>query len=172
MSSLYLLQGIFPTQRLNPGLPHCRQILYCLSHQGSLINHSVQFSSVQLLSRVRLFKTPWIELQIKTTMGCQLTHIRRAIIMMDNNSNNNGRESEKEYIHTHTHTHTHTHIYKTLCCILETNNIINQLYVNKIIIINNRKYMCWWGFGETGTLMHCWWNQEQRNQPCIPGHLT
>ena len=61
--------------------------------------------------------------------------------MMDNNSNNNGRESEKEYIHTHTHTH--THIYKTLCCILETNNIINQLYVNKIIIINNRKYMCW-----------------------------
>ena len=30
-----LLQGIFPTQGLNPGLPHCRQILYCLSHQGS-----------------------------------------------------------------------------------------------------------------------------------------
>jgi len=26
--------GIFPTQGLNPGLPHCRQILYCLSHQG------------------------------------------------------------------------------------------------------------------------------------------
>ena len=30
-----LLQGIFPIQRSNPGLPHCRQILYCLSHQGS-----------------------------------------------------------------------------------------------------------------------------------------
>ena len=30
-----LLQGIFPTQGLDPGLPHCRQILYCLSHQGS-----------------------------------------------------------------------------------------------------------------------------------------
>ena len=30
-----LLQGIFLTQRLNPGLPHCRQILYQLSHQGS-----------------------------------------------------------------------------------------------------------------------------------------
>ena len=29
------LQGIFPTQRLNPGVPHCRQILYCLRHQGS-----------------------------------------------------------------------------------------------------------------------------------------
>ena len=31
----FLLQGIFLTQGLNPGLPHCRQTLYCLSHQGS-----------------------------------------------------------------------------------------------------------------------------------------
>ena len=27
--------GIFPTQGLNPGLPHCRWILYQLSHKGS-----------------------------------------------------------------------------------------------------------------------------------------
>ena len=30
-----LLQGIFLTQGLNPGLLHCRQILCCLSHHGS-----------------------------------------------------------------------------------------------------------------------------------------
>ena len=30
-----LLQGIFPNQGLNSGLPHYRQILYGLSHQGS-----------------------------------------------------------------------------------------------------------------------------------------
>ena len=30
-----VLQGIFPTQGLNPGLPHGRQILYHLSQQGS-----------------------------------------------------------------------------------------------------------------------------------------
>ena len=30
-----LLQGIFPIQVSNPGLLHCRQILYHLSHQGS-----------------------------------------------------------------------------------------------------------------------------------------
>ena len=30
-----LLQGIFPTQGSNPGLPHCRQMLYRLSHQGN-----------------------------------------------------------------------------------------------------------------------------------------
>ena len=29
------LQGIFPTQGLNPGLLHCRQTLHHLSHQGS-----------------------------------------------------------------------------------------------------------------------------------------
>ena len=31
----FLLQGIFPTQGSNPGLPHCRQTLCHLSHQGS-----------------------------------------------------------------------------------------------------------------------------------------
>ena len=30
-----LLQGISPTQEANPGLPHCRRILYQLSYQGS-----------------------------------------------------------------------------------------------------------------------------------------
>ena len=32
----FLLQGIFPTQGWNLGLPHCWQTLYHLSHQGSL----------------------------------------------------------------------------------------------------------------------------------------
>ena len=35
VGSLSLLQGIFATLELNPGLPHCRQILYQLSYQGS-----------------------------------------------------------------------------------------------------------------------------------------
>ena len=35
VGSLSLLQGIFPTQGSNSGLPHCRQILYQLSHKGS-----------------------------------------------------------------------------------------------------------------------------------------
>ena len=35
VGSLSLLQGIFPTQRLNPGLLHCRLFLYQLSHKGS-----------------------------------------------------------------------------------------------------------------------------------------
>ena len=37
VGSCSVLQGIFSIQGLNPGLPHCRQILYPLSHQGSPI---------------------------------------------------------------------------------------------------------------------------------------
>ena len=47
---LSLLQGIFPTQGSNPGLPHCRQILCQLSHK---------WSEMKSLSRVWLFATRW-----------------------------------------------------------------------------------------------------------------
>ena len=40
-----LFQQIFPTQGSNPGLLHCRQILYCLSHQGSPIINDVSIFS-------------------------------------------------------------------------------------------------------------------------------
>ena len=38
VGSLSLLQGIFPTQGLNPCLPHCRQIFYQLSHKVAIIH--------------------------------------------------------------------------------------------------------------------------------------
>ena len=38
MGCHFPLQGIFPTQRSNPGLLHYRQIPYRLSHQGSLLH--------------------------------------------------------------------------------------------------------------------------------------
>ena len=58
---------IFPTQGSNPGLPHCRWILYHLSHQGSiqvvsLIKSQYSRQLLLLLSRfchVRLVATPW-----------------------------------------------------------------------------------------------------------------
>ena len=39
-----LLQGIFLTQGSNPGLLHCRWILYCLCHQGS---HNTKWNKVR-----------------------------------------------------------------------------------------------------------------------------
>ena len=37
VGSLSLLQGTFQTQGLNPGFPHCRHILYQMSHQEALL---------------------------------------------------------------------------------------------------------------------------------------
>ena len=45
-----LLQGIFPTQGSNPGLPYCRWILYQLSHQGSpLLPYCIEQLVLELL---------------------------------------------------------------------------------------------------------------------------
>ena len=42
----FLLQGIFLTQGSNPGLLHCRWILYWQSHQGSPLNHLITRKSL------------------------------------------------------------------------------------------------------------------------------
>ena len=48
VGSLFHLQGIVPIQVSNPGLLHCRQILYQMSHTGSpYISH--QFSHIVVL---------------------------------------------------------------------------------------------------------------------------
>ena len=63
-----LLQGIFPTQRLNPGLPHCRWILYQLSHQGGPmenLNASNDTLFFQLLFMWQNIKFPTANKQIK-----------------------------------------------------------------------------------------------------------
>ena len=43
-----LLQGIFPTQGSNPGLLHCRQILYHLSYQGSHLSYMLKHLKVKV----------------------------------------------------------------------------------------------------------------------------
>ena len=53
VGSLSLVQRIFPTQEWNRGLPHCRQILYQLSHQGS-----PQFAILGSMLKSRDFTLP------------------------------------------------------------------------------------------------------------------
>ena len=53
-----LLQGTFLTQALNSGLPHCRQVLYHLSHQGSS-NFKIQdikTGHLVIKTKVHMFK--------------------------------------------------------------------------------------------------------------------
>ena len=53
------LQGIFPAQGSNPGLPHCRQMLYHLSHQGSPRGLSSEHKAKMVISATwESFKEP------------------------------------------------------------------------------------------------------------------
>ena len=49
VGSLSLLQGVFPTQGLNPGLPHCRWILYHRSTREALVECSPLFLVIYFL---------------------------------------------------------------------------------------------------------------------------
>ena len=57
VGSLSLLQGNFPTQKLNWGLLHCRQILYQLSYWGAQI--SIMWDQTQVSCIVGVFFTSW-----------------------------------------------------------------------------------------------------------------
>ena len=54
VGSLSLLQGIFSTQGSNPGLPHCRRILYQLSHK-------LEARASDWLAINQRMPTPWVQ---------------------------------------------------------------------------------------------------------------
>ena len=57
VGSLSLLHGLFPTKELNPGLLHCRWILYQLSHKGSHHYHRPHLISIHaFLENSRVIK--------------------------------------------------------------------------------------------------------------------
>ena len=57
VDSLPLLQGIFPTQGLNPVLQYCGKILYQLSHKGSLKSFLIFFPKLQLFVKFLFIST-------------------------------------------------------------------------------------------------------------------
>ena len=60
VGSLSLLQGIFPTQELNLGLLHCRQILYQLSYQGSPQNTKDEYKRCLWIHPGTSQKNSWL----------------------------------------------------------------------------------------------------------------
>ena len=61
----FLLQEIFPTQVSNLGLPHCKQTLYHLSHQGS---SAVKFSPLRIIFAMGLLYMAFIILRYVPSM--------------------------------------------------------------------------------------------------------
>ena len=98
-----LLQGIFPTPGSNPGLPHCRQILYHLSYQGTPISLTCGISNT---------------IQMHLSMKQKQTHRHREQTCDCQEGGQVGGGMDQEvgisrcklsYTHTHTHTYTHIH---------------------------------------------------------------
>ena len=73
VGSLTLLQGIFPTQGLNPGLLHCRQILYQPSGKGSPVSPS---------RRIKL--DPWLNTIEKSylKMDHRLRDLKNSVVLL------------------------------------------------------------------------------------------
>ena len=62
--AISFFQGIFPTQGSNPSLLHCRQILYFLSHHGSLLHCECSSNKIEQIKFAQLQGTVTISVQI------------------------------------------------------------------------------------------------------------
>ena len=99
MGSHSLLQGIFLTQGSNPCLLHCRQILYCLSHQGWKITPTLclvfpNFMKIKMLSIKIIFEDMRAHSAIeswKDQIGTQIIQTQRFI---EDKSAENARRGE------------------------------------------------------------------------------
>ena len=96
-----LLQGTFPSQGSNPGLPHCRQILYHLSHQGSSRNIGIFVMLAMVNERVLKFPQSWCPLYCLSKYICLFTLNCKYL--------ETGMKKKKKYIYIYAkHTHAHT----------------------------------------------------------------
>ena len=87
---LFLLLGAFPTQGLNPGLPHCRQILNQLSHQKSHIWFPVRWQiSKKNPNPVRIY---WIKEIVRNPWGDKMAKVPVR-------ENRNPEQKRTEYYH-------------------------------------------------------------------------
>ena len=103
-----LLQGIFPTQGLNPGLPHCRQILYHLGHQRSNMEVS-QKTKNRIIIQPSNSTPGYVYKKPKDTCS-PMFRISLFIIVnvwKQSKCTSTGKWIKKmSYMHTHIHTHT------------------------------------------------------------------
>ena len=79
VSNLSLLQGIFPTEGSNPGLPHCRWILHQLSLREALIYVYAFFSDFLSINVVIEYS---VEFPVLYSMSLLLTYVMYHMCML------------------------------------------------------------------------------------------
>ena len=94
----FLLQEVFPTQGLNPGLPHCRQTLYHLSHHFTLVYSKTLMNDAFILlnNKVNLeskstYGEPYINGELMWNSVLQILHFSK-----DNGSKPELKSAENE----------------------------------------------------------------------------
>ena len=102
VGNLFLLQGICPTQGSNPGLLHCRRILFHLSHKGNPFNKH--------LTNLEMTAEPWhfcTVPQLGSVVSCRAcrksensTKIRALKLWLLREKNSVRREERQEDIYT------------------------------------------------------------------------
>ena len=76
--------GYLPTQGSNPGLPHCRQILYHLSHQGSPSNvHSSSVYNSQDVETTQMSIHRWLDKDVGDTVEYYFTIKKNEIVPLE-----------------------------------------------------------------------------------------
>ena len=87
-----LLQGIFPTQGLNPGLLHYRQILYCLSQPGKPIRKIKSYINAHLWNLEKQYRWTYLQGRNRDTENKH----------MDTKGGRGGRMNWDGHLHTYT----------------------------------------------------------------------
>ena len=168
MSSHSFFQGLFLTQGSNPDPLHCRQILYCLSHQRSPYIHICVCAWVYVYIYIRLPSYIYIASQMALQVKNPHAKARDAGLIPElGRSPGGGHGNPLQYSclensidrrslvgcsswggrvgHDWAHTHTNIQISESLGCILKTNTIfVNHLYVSKREFFLNKKTVFIW----------------------------
>ena len=86
----FLLQWIFLTQGWNPGLPHCKQTLYHLSHQGSpkmtILSKAIYILSAIPVKIAMAFFRELGQITLKYAKKHKQSQIGKEILRVNNNS--------------------------------------------------------------------------------------
>ena len=82
---LFLSSGDLPDPGIDPGLPHCRQMLYHLSHQGNPVIVKFYIFPFKKVSSIKYYGARFFSFSyFKTIRGCKISFTHKNIMLPGN----------------------------------------------------------------------------------------